>query len=96
MAQKLKIRIIAATGDTKEAVVPYKTGTYDLSHISFLKKRIYLGPDDGFELAQIGIDADRGYISVANVNELPLHNGRAFLELPLRSGNLTFEFTLID
>ncbi len=89
MAKKLKITLENEKGEKEIAEVPYATGKIDFGE----EKNVYVGPDYGFSLRSIAIDAEEGRIHYGFADSVLLQDGKAEAKIDLKTGtyHLTFE-----
>lgn len=98
-----KLRILASyqkegKAGQEEAIVPFVTGRHDLPKgIYPFNVNTYVGPDEGYSLSWIDIDAEQGILRFGYHESVKLDNeGKAHWSHPSRVHAIEFDFALID
>ncbi len=91
----MELLITARQGERKSvACVPYRTGRFELPKEGIFAKNYALGPDYGFSLGYVSIDADGERIYFGFAESVVLVNGKAKATIPLKTQPIEIEFEL--
>ena len=99
MAQTLVIKASYKNGgETGETIaeVPFVTGRYDLPKVYPFTKNAYVGPDSGYDLGWISVNAEErrlcfGYVDMVNLDE----QGKGWWKSESWTGDfIQYEFSL--
>ena len=81
-----------------EAIVPFVTGQHELPKDVYpFSQNVYVGPDDGYSLSWINIDAEQGILLFGYHESVKLDaEGKAHWEKQGRISSLAFDFAVLD
>lgn len=100
MKQELLVRVtyLDNGGGTKEYRIPFETGRHNFPNEYPFTKNVYIGPDAGFSLGYLSIDAEKRQITLAYADLVKLDKeGKGRFVLNLKpSETITFDFLLIN
>ncbi|MCR5078950.1 MAG: hypothetical protein K6B65_03400 [Bacilli bacterium] len=92
MEKRLRIVSSSSLGERASAEVPFLTGTHSLPKEGPFALNLYLGPDDGFSLGVVVIDAEKNIIYYGYSEEIDISSGFAEMEISLKTQKISVTF----
>ena len=97
MAAKVLIKaqyVQEGKAGTAEAEVPFATGKYRLPEVYPFTVSTYVGPDAGYTLGWVAVDAEQNLLTFAFLDILPLKDGKAQWKGQYRGEDIVIDFVL--
>ncbi len=91
---KLFVKVRNSLGEEATAELPYETGKYTLPDVAPFSLNQYLGPDDGFSLREIDIDAENSRVYYGHADSIEVSQEEKEAKIEMRTKTIWLSFRL--